>query len=86
MCIDTVSVEVDEYFMTEVDLIGDLDHVLTCLAEELRNAPHQGRLFSRLNDIVLGRFESAKDDDAFPGAAAARAVGDPPGTRPPGTC
>ena len=65
VCIDTVSVEVDEYFMTEVDLIGDLDHVLTRLAEELRNAPHQAGS-SRLNDIVLGRFESAKDDDAFP--------------------
>jgi acetolactate synthase-1/2/3 large subunit len=65
VCIDTVSVEVDENFMTEVDLIGDLDHVLTRLAEELRNKPHQVGS-SRLNDIVLGRFESAKDDDAFP--------------------
>jgi acetolactate synthase-1/2/3 large subunit len=50
--------------MTEVDLIGDLAHILTRLAEEL------GTTFtseeSRLNEIVLGRFEAAKDDDAFP--------------------
>jgi acetolactate synthase-1/2/3 large subunit len=65
VCIDTASVEVDEHFMTEVDLIGDLYHILTRLAEELRDAPHHTRE-SRLNDIILGRFESAKDDDAFP--------------------
>jgi len=65
VCVDTVSAEVDEYFMTEVDLIGDLCHILTRLAEELRDAPHDTG-DSRLNDIVLGRFESAKDDDGFP--------------------
>jgi acetolactate synthase I/II/III large subunit len=65
VCVDTVSAEVDEYFMTEVDLIGDLYHILTRLAEELRDAP-QDTGDSRLNDIVLGRFESAKDDDGFP--------------------
>ena len=40
VCIDTASAEVDEHFMTEVDLIGDLYHVLSRLAEELREAPH----------------------------------------------
>jgi acetolactate synthase I/II/III large subunit len=65
VCIDTVAPEVDEHFMTEVDLVGDLDHILTRLAEELRDAPYEVD-GSRLNDIVLGRFEAAKDDDAFP--------------------
>src|ERR671915_486477 len=65
VCIDTVSAEVDEYFMTDVDLIGDLYHILVRLAEELRATPHSPDR-SRLNDIVLGRFESARDDDAFP--------------------
>jgi acetolactate synthase-1/2/3 large subunit len=65
VCIDTVSVEVDEYFITEVDLVGDLYHILSRLAEELRSTPHSPDR-SRLNDIVLGRFESARDDDAFP--------------------
>src|SRR5215216_6247546 len=65
VCIDTSPAEVDEHFITEVDLIGDLYHILSRLAEELRSAPHKTQ-HSRLNDIVLGRFEAAKDDDAFP--------------------
>ena len=64
-CFDRTSAEVVEYFQTEVDLVGDLYHILTRLAEELRDAPHETP-DSRLNDIVLGRFMSAKDDDAFP--------------------
>jgi acetolactate synthase-1/2/3 large subunit len=65
LCIDTVAPEVDEHFMTEADLIGDLYHILTRLAEELRETPY-ATAGSRLNDIVLGRFEAARDDDAFP--------------------
>jgi len=65
VCIDTVAPEVDEHFMTEVDLIGDLSHILTRLAEELAGTAFT-REDSRLNEIVLGRFEAAKDDDAFP--------------------
>jgi acetolactate synthase I/II/III large subunit len=65
VCIDTVAPEVDEHFMTEVDLIGDLSHILTRLAEELAGTTFATRE-SRLNEIVLGRFEAAKDDDAFP--------------------
>jgi acetolactate synthase-1/2/3 large subunit len=65
VCIDTVAPEVDEHFMTEVDLVGDLSYILTWLAEELSECDFAAR-GSRLNEIVLGRFESAKDDDAFP--------------------
>src|SRR5438874_1588677 len=65
VCIDTVPSEVDEYFMTEIDLVGDLYHILTRLGEELRHAPHEAR-DSRLDDIVLGRFEAAREDDTFP--------------------
>jgi acetolactate synthase-1/2/3 large subunit len=65
VCIDTVAPEVDAHYTTEVDLVGDLYHILSRLAEELRDAPHQTP-HSRLNDIVLGRFESAREDSAFP--------------------
>jgi acetolactate synthase-1/2/3 large subunit len=65
VCIDSVPSEVDEHFITEVDLVGDLYHILSRLTEELRLAPHQPR-GSRLDDIVLGRFEAAKDDDSWP--------------------
>jgi acetolactate synthase-1/2/3 large subunit len=65
VCIDTVAPEVDAHFMTEVDLVGDLYHILSRLAEELREAPHSTP-HSRLNEIILGRFEAAKDDEQFP--------------------
>jgi acetolactate synthase-1/2/3 large subunit len=65
VCIDTVAPEVDAHFMTEVDLVGDLYHSLSRLAEELRHEPRPARS-SRLDAIVLGRFEAAREDDAFP--------------------
>ena len=67
VCIDTVAAEVDEHFMTEVDLVGDLYHILSRLTEDLRDGGWgAGGTSSRLNDIVLGRFEAGRDDDAFP--------------------
>ncbi len=65
ICIDSIPAEIDEYFIPEVELIGDIYHVLTRLGEECRHVPHQGGS-TRLRDVVLGRFEQAKDDDAFP--------------------
>jgi len=65
VAIDTAPAEVDEHYMTEVDLVGDLYHVLSRLTEELRGAPPRDAR-SRLDEIVLGRFEAARDDDAFP--------------------
>jgi len=65
ICIDSVPAEIDEYFIPEVELIGDIYHVLTRLGEECRHVPHQGGS-TRLRDVVVGRFEQAKDDDAFP--------------------
>jgi acetolactate synthase-1/2/3 large subunit len=65
VCIDTVAPEVDEHFITEVDLVGDLYHILSRLTEELHDCRRETPR-SRLDDIVLGRFEAAKDDDAFP--------------------
>jgi acetolactate synthase-1/2/3 large subunit len=63
--IDTVAAEIDEAFVPEVELIGDIYHVLTRLGEECRDVPHAGGS-NRLRDVVLGRFEQAKDDDHFP--------------------
>jgi acetolactate synthase I/II/III large subunit len=65
VCIDTVPPDVDEHFITEADLIGDIAHILGVLARELGTTAVP-RSNSRLNEIVLGRFEAAKDDDAFP--------------------
>jgi acetolactate synthase-1/2/3 large subunit len=65
VCIDSVPAEIDEYFMPEVELVGDLYHILARLGEECRHVPHQGGS-TRLREVVLGRFEAAKDDDQFP--------------------
>ena len=65
VCIDTLAPEVDEHFVTAVDLVGDLAVILTRLADALGELGHSPPP-PRLNDIVLGRFEAAKDDDAFP--------------------
>ena len=65
ICIDSVPAETDAYFMPEVELVGDLYTILTRLGEECRHVPHSGGS-QRLRELVLGRFEQAKDDDAFP--------------------
>jgi acetolactate synthase-1/2/3 large subunit len=66
--IDSEAAEIDQFFTPEVELIGDIYHVLTRLAEECRDVPfgpvRQGS--TRLRDLVLGRLEAAKDDEHFP--------------------
>jgi acetolactate synthase-1/2/3 large subunit len=71
VCIDTVSPEVDEHFTTEIDLVGDINLILARLAEELDvsrqgSGPFWDTRGSRLNEIVLARFEAGRSDDAFP--------------------
>jgi acetolactate synthase-1/2/3 large subunit len=63
--VDSVPAEIDQYFTPEVELVGDVYHVLTRLAEECRDVPHSGGS-QRLRDVVLGRFEAAQHDDHFP--------------------
>jgi acetolactate synthase-1/2/3 large subunit len=65
VCIDTVSPEVDEYYVTEVDLIGDMASILEWLGQTPPGA-RQPPVSSRLNDIVMSYFEGARDDDHFP--------------------
>jgi acetolactate synthase-1/2/3 large subunit len=63
--IDSVAAEIDEYYIPEVELIGDIYHVLSRLAEECRDVPHSGGS-QRLREVVLGRFEAAREDHQFP--------------------
>jgi acetolactate synthase I/II/III large subunit len=65
ICIDSEPAETDAYFMPEVELVGDIYHVLARLGEECRHVPHQGGS-AKLREVVLGRFEQASDDDSFP--------------------
>jgi acetolactate synthase-1/2/3 large subunit len=65
VCVDSRPAETDANFIPEVELVGDLYAILSRLGEECRHVPHQGGS-TRLRDVVLGRFEAARDDDAFP--------------------
>src|SRR3954463_15738280 len=65
ICIDSLPAEIDQYYVPEVELVGDIYHVLSRLSEECRHVPHSGGS-ARLRDVVLGRFEAAKDDGQFP--------------------
>jgi len=64
--IDSVPAEIDAFYTPEVELVGDLYHVLTRLGEECRDVPHPGSPSERLRDVVLGRLEAAQEDDGFP--------------------
>lgn len=63
--LDSEPAEIDAFFTPEVELVGDIDHVLRRLAEECRDVPHSGGS-PRLRDVVQHRLRAAKDDDAFP--------------------
>jgi acetolactate synthase I/II/III large subunit len=65
ICIDSVPAEIDAYFMPEVELVGDLYHILARLGEECRHVPHQGGS-QRLREVVSSHFDAAKDNDSFP--------------------
>ena len=68
VCIDAIAAEVDSHYQPEVELIGDIYHVLTRLGEECRDVPFDGppKQSRRLRELVMGRLEGARDDGAFP--------------------
>jgi acetolactate synthase-1/2/3 large subunit len=63
--VDSQPAEIDAYFTPEVELVGDIYHVLSRLAEECRDVPHSGGS-PRLRDVIMRRFEQGKDDASFP--------------------
>ncbi len=63
--IDSVAAEVDQNFVPDVELIGDIAHVLARLAAGCtRNQTTAGT--SRLHEVVMGALNEARDDDHFP--------------------
>jgi len=65
ICIDTLPAEIDAYYMPAAELVGDIYHVLTVLAEELRGQVRPGGS-TRLRDTTMGLLASAATDDRFP--------------------
>ncbi|MCH7901313.1 MAG: acetolactate synthase large subunit [Acidobacteria bacterium] len=65
VCLDTLPAEIDAYYLPEVEVVGDLNAVLDQLRRECRPIAQPGGS-TRLRDVVLRRFEEAKDDASYP--------------------
>ena len=63
--IDSVAAEVDQYFIPDVELIGDIAHVLARLAAACTRSQTTAGT-SRLHEVVIGALGDARDDDHFP--------------------
>jgi acetolactate synthase-1/2/3 large subunit len=64
--IDTVAAEVDEFFIPEVELVGDIAHVLARLAAGCSRKPLEAQEDCRLRQLVLGALDEAGADAHFP--------------------
>jgi acetolactate synthase I/II/III large subunit len=63
--IDSVAAEIDEFFIPEVELIGDIAHVLSRLAD-CCGEPRSELGSSSLRELVQGALTEARSDDHFP--------------------
>jgi acetolactate synthase-1/2/3 large subunit len=63
--IDSVAAEVDQNFVPDVELIGDIAHVLARLAAGCSRSQTTAGT-SRLHEVVMGALNDARDDDHFP--------------------
>jgi acetolactate synthase-1/2/3 large subunit len=64
--IDTVAAEIDEFFIPEIELVGDVAHILARLAAGTQRSPSVPAGSDRLRDLVLGALRDARDDDHYP--------------------
>jgi acetolactate synthase I/II/III large subunit len=64
--IDTVAAEIDEFFMPEVELIGDIAHVLARLAAGCSRKNASPPESDRLRQLVSGALRDAREEDQFP--------------------
>jgi acetolactate synthase-1/2/3 large subunit len=64
--IDSVAAEIDEFFMPQVELIGDVAHVLARLAARCRRSDESDREERQLHGMVMAAFEEGRDDQHFP--------------------
>lgn len=65
ICIDSVPAEIDEFFIPEVELTGDIYHVLSRLGEECRHVPHSGGS-THLRDLTASYFDKSGNDAHWP--------------------
>src|SRR5436305_1103160 len=65
VCIDSLPAEIDDHFIPEVELVGDIYHILSRLGEECRHVPHSGGA-DQLREVAPSYFDASKDDVHFP--------------------
>ena len=65
VCVDSLPAEIDDHFIPEVELVGDIYHILSRLGEECRHVPHSGGS-DQLREVVQSYFEASKNDAHFP--------------------
>jgi acetolactate synthase I/II/III large subunit len=64
--IDSVAAEIDESFIPEVELIGDITHILARLAGSSHRPSEERLLDCELHRMVMGAFEAGREDQSFP--------------------
>jgi acetolactate synthase-1/2/3 large subunit len=64
--IDSVAAEIDEFFMPEVELVGDIAHVVARLAAECHRTLAGPPPECRLHELVMGALRDGRDDDHYP--------------------
>lgn len=65
ICLDTLPAEIDQNFLPEVELVGDLNAVLDQLAAACTLIPHPGGS-TKLRQAVADRFDIAQKDEGYP--------------------
>jgi acetolactate synthase-1/2/3 large subunit len=65
VCIDSVPAEIDERFVPEVELVGDIEAILLRLGDECGDAATGGGS-TRLREAVDSCLDQAAGDDSFP--------------------
>jgi acetolactate synthase-1/2/3 large subunit len=64
--IDSVAAEIDEFFLPEVELIGDIAHVVARLAAGCHRSMTSPGTNRQLHNVVMGALEEGRHDDHFP--------------------
>jgi acetolactate synthase I/II/III large subunit len=64
--IDSVAAEIDEFYVPEVELIGDIAHILARLAGSSHRPPTEPLLGRDLHRLVMQAFEEGREDEHFP--------------------
>jgi acetolactate synthase I/II/III large subunit len=64
--VDSVAAEIDEFFIPEVELIGDIADVIARLAATCQRAESVPPSWCRLHQVVSQALADAREDDHFP--------------------